>query len=295
MRRAIPPVIVLLLLAGCSASSAKTTGSGPIKVVAAENFWGSIVSQLGGTHVTVTSIISDPSADPHQYESDAQNAAAVADAHLVVQNGLGYDDFMSQLLGATHNSGRVVVNAADVVGVHGNDANPHLWYSTQYVDAVAQAISAELQKLEPASASAFAANLQTFQASVAKIAAAVDEIKARHPNAPVAYTERVPGYMLADAGLVVKTPPGFAQSNEDGSEPSAADAQAMDALITSHAIRVLLYNAQATSAASTRARQLAQQNNIPVVAVTETLPTNEPTYQQWQLDQDRSILAALGG
>jgi zinc/manganese transport system substrate-binding protein len=294
MRFAIGLVTALVLLTACGSSGGKTSTSGTVKVVAAENFWGSVVSQLGGSHVSVTSIISDPNADPHQYESDAHDAGAVADAKLVIENGLGYDDFMSQLLGSTGSGGRTVVVAADVVGVHGNDANPHLWYSTEYVNAVAQAITTALQKLEPANASAFAANLQAFQASVADVRSVVDEIKAHFPGAPVAYTERVPGYMLADAGLVVKTPPGFAQANEDGTEPNASDTQAMDQLVTTHAIKALLYNAQATSAASTRARQLAQQNGIPVIAVTETLPPSEPSYQHWQLDQDQALLAALG-
>ncbi len=295
MRFAIALVAALILLAGCGSSGGNTAAPGTIRVVAAENFWGSVVSQVGGPHVSVTSIISDPSADPHQYESDAHDAASIADARIVVENGLGYDDFMRQLLGATKHRGRSVVVAADVAGVHGNDANPHLWYSTEDADAVAQAITAALKNADPADAPTFVANLKTFETSVAQVRAVVDQIKARYNGAPVAYTERVPGYMLADAGLTVKTPSGFAQANEDGSEPNAADAQAMDNVIASHAIKVLLYNAQASSAASTHARQLAQKNNIPVVAVTETMPKNEPTYQQWQLDQDRAVLAALGG
>ncbi len=296
MRFVLALVGALILLAGCGSSSGRNHAApGTIKVVAGENFWGNIASQLGGSRVSVTSIISDPNADPHEYESDAHDAAAIADAKLVIENGLGYDDFMKQLLGATRNSGRSVVVAADVVGVHGSDANPHLWYSTGYTEAVAQTITRALQQADPANASAFEANLTAFRASLAQVHAVVDQIKTTYPNAPVAYTERVPGYMLADAGLAVKTPPGFAQANEDGTEPNAADAQAMDNLITSHTIRVLLYNAQATSAASTRARQLAQKNNVPVVAVTETLPKSEPTFQQWQLDQDRALLRALGG
>jgi zinc/manganese transport system substrate-binding protein len=295
VRSAFLLVTALLVVSGCAASGAETVGSGPIKVVAAENFWGSIAAQLGGSRVTVTSLISDPNADPHEFETTAFDAAQVADARLVVENGLGYDDFMRQLVNATRRHGRVVVVAADVVGVHGNDANPHLWYSTGYAAGVAEAVAAALETIDPADASLFRANLQHFHTALAEVSAVVDAIKSRHPNAPVAYTERVPGYMLTDAGLDVKTPPAFAQAGEDGSEPNAADSQAMDDLITTHAVNALLYNAQATSAASTEARRLAQRNNIPVIAVTETMPKSAPTYQQWQLDQDRALLAALGG
>jgi zinc/manganese transport system substrate-binding protein len=285
----------VLAACGSSNSHGASNADHTIKVVAAENFWGSVAAQLGGTHVAVTSIISDPSTDPHEYESDAQDAAAVSDASLVVENGLGYDDFMSTLLGATNKSGRVVVTAADAAGVHGNDANPHVWYSTTYAHAVARAIAGALERIDPADATQFAANLRTFENSLMSVESVVGQIATRHPNAPVAYTERVPGYMLVDAHVDVRTPPGFAQANEDGTEPSAADAQAMDTLISTHGIKVLLYNSQATSAASTRARQLAQQAGIAVVPVTETMPPNAASYQDWQLAQDRAILSALGG
>jgi zinc/manganese transport system substrate-binding protein len=62
-----------------------------IQVVAAENFWGSIASQLGGSHVKVTSIIDNPDADPHDYEPTAADARAVAGAEYTIVNGIGYD------------------------------------------------------------------------------------------------------------------------------------------------------------------------------------------------------------
>ena len=284
---------LVVLGAGCASSAGSSGPTGVVKIVAAENFWGDIARQLGGAHVSVTSIITDPTADPHQYESDARNATDVAEARIVIVNGLGYDDFVSKLLAGTSHKGRVVVTVADVLGVTGHDANPHLWYDVPRVPVVARAIEAQLVAADPAHAAAFAANLKTFDASLAPLDRLIREIRTNDPGAPVAYTERVPGYLLDAAGLTIATPSGFAQAIEDGNEPSANDRSAMDDLVANHRIRVLLYNAQATSPVTQHVEDLARQAGVPVVAVTETQPTNEPSYQAWQQSQLQALATAL--
>jgi zinc/manganese transport system substrate-binding protein len=279
--------------AGCGSSASRPGAAGVVKVVAAENSWGDIARQIGGSNVEVTSIINDPSADPHQYEADARTAAQVADAQLVIVNGLGYDDFVDKLLSNTSHSGRAVLSVADTLGVTGHDANPHLWYDLPRIPAVARAIEIALTISEPRERARFAANRKTFLASLAPLDRVVRAIKAAHPGAPVAYTERVPEYLLAAAGLRDATPSGFARAIEDGNEPSAGDTQAMNELITQHRIKALLYNAQTTSAVTQHVRDLARENGIPVVPVTETLPKNESSYQAWQEHQLEALLRAL--
>ncbi len=66
-------------------------------VVAAENAYGDIVAQIGGARVSVTSILSDPNADPHLFEPGTGNGLAISRAKLVVQNGAGYDAFLAKL------------------------------------------------------------------------------------------------------------------------------------------------------------------------------------------------------
>jgi zinc/manganese transport system substrate-binding protein len=293
-----PALVVLIavvgaLATGCGHSAGRRAGV--VRVVAAENFWGDIARQLGGSHVDVTSLITDPAADPHQYESDARAAVAVAGADLVIENGAGYDDAIGKLLSVTSKHGRVVLTVANVLGVTGNDANPHLWYDLARIPEVARAVEVALAAADRADASFFAANLKSFDASLAPLDGIVSEIKAKYPGAPVAYTERVPAYVLADAGLTIATPPGFARAIEDGSEPNARDTQAMNDLVTGHRIRVVLYNAQATSPVTQHVRDLAAGAGIPVVAVTETQPRDAPSYQAWQRGQLEALLAALGG
>jgi zinc/manganese transport system substrate-binding protein len=121
---------------------------------------------------------------------------------------------------------------------------------------------------------------------------AVQALRSADAGDPVAYTERVPGYLLADAGLRVLTPTGFARSIEDGTDPSPSDVSAMRALITNHSIRVLLYNEQATSPVTAQLQSLARSNGVAVVPVTETMPADQD-FESWQLSQVRNLTAAL--
>jgi zinc/manganese transport system substrate-binding protein len=288
-------VAVGLIIAYHDKHSSSTNKNVALQVVAGENFWGNITSQIGGSHVKVTSIISNPNTDPHLYESDAHDAGAISSANIVIENGLGYDDFMDKIMAASPNSQRQVLSAAKILNITGDDPNPHLWYDIPRVLEVAGAIEQALASKDPKDASTYAANLATFKSSLQPILDVINQIKTKYPNAPVAYTERVPGYLLADAGLDVKTPVEFASATEDGDDPTPADTNTMDSLMTNHGIRVLLYNAQATSAATVHVRDLATQAGIPVIGVTETLPPSEHNYQTWQLDQAKALLKALGG
>ncbi|MGH7240720.1 MAG: metal ABC transporter solute-binding protein, Zn/Mn family, partial [Candidatus Saccharimonadales bacterium] len=224
---------VALLISSGSRSDVSKNG---LNVVAAENFWGNIAEQIGGNHVHVTSIITDPTADPHLYESNAQNASAVSSASLVIVNGVGYDDFMSKLLNGSTNKSRQVITAANILGITGNDANPHLWYNIPKVSLVASQIADSFEAKDPAHKSDYEHNLQTFKNSLQPLLNSIATIQRQYPNAPVAYTEPVPGYLLTAADLDVKTPEGFAKSIEDGTDPSPADSQAMNDLMTNKSI-----------------------------------------------------------
>src|SRR3954471_22598748 len=203
MRLAAALVVAVLIGAAAACSSSTPDTHGRIPVVAGENFWGDVVRQVGGERVQVRSIINDPSADPHLYDSTARNAEAVASARLVVVNGLGYDDFMSQLLSTTSADDRAVITVAQLNPAVPEDANPHLWYDLDRVRTAAVAIEHELAKADPAHASAFAENRIRFNRSLQPIMQVLGEIRRHFSHAPVAYTERVPEYMLDAAGLNV--------------------------------------------------------------------------------------------
>ena len=268
--------------------------AGKIGVVAAENFWGDIAQQVGGDAVQVTSIISDPNIDPHEYESSARDGAAVAGASFVIQNGAGYDDFMNKLLAATPRPDRKVLDVATLVGA-GHDANPHLWYSPGYVLKAAQAIQERLATEDPSHAAVYRSNLATFRQGEQQVVGVIDEIKSKYAGQAIAYTERVPGYLVEAAGLRLGTPASFSKAIEDGSDPSPADVAAFDAALKDHKVRALLYNAQVTSPTTQRLKNLAGSSGVPIVGVTETMPPDAKNFQTWQGDQARALLAALGG
>jgi zinc/manganese transport system substrate-binding protein len=273
---------------------AATPRSDVVDVVAAENFWGNIAAQIGGNDVQVTSLITNPNADPHLFETDAADAAKLAQARVIVENGAGYDGWMTSLLNA--DSGHpTVVNAGVVLHVAGSDPNPHLWYNIPRVPKVAAAISAALSKADPRASVTFKRNLQRFDASLVPLIEVLAKIRTRYADAPVAYTERVPGYALAAAHLTVKTPVGFARAIEDGEDPGPGDTLAMEQLLTKHRIDVLLYNVQTLTPVTAQIRALAKKNGIAVVGVSETMPTSARTYQRWQLSQLNALYQALRG
>lgn len=278
-----------LLLGACGSS---TRAGGKLDVVAAENAYGSIASQIGGPHVSVTSILTTPDADPHLFETSTSDDLAVADAKVVLQNGLGYDAFMTKLEDAAPNEDRVVVTMADVLGVHGTDANPHLWYDVTRFDRIAAAIAAALTRADPSHAAAYRRNLHRFERSLEPLRREIATINTRFRGAHVAYTEPVPGYLVAAAGLRNLAPDSFTRLIEEGAEPPPSAVAAMNELVAKRRIRALLYNAQAVSPLTSQLRTAAQQSGIPVVPLTETLPPNL-TFQQWQLRQVRALAAAL--
>jgi zinc/manganese transport system substrate-binding protein len=286
--RTILVILAALGVAGCGGGN----GGSALDVVASTNVYGNIAEQIGGPDAQVASVLSDPNADPHLFEPGTRNGLAVARAKLVIQNGAGYDDFMGRLEAASPSSSRIVVTIADVLGVHGRNANPHLWYDVPRLPRIAGAIAAGLEQADVRHAGAYRAGLARFIKSLRPLDEAVARIRTRYAGRPFAYTEPVPGYLVAALGLRNLAPASFTRAIQNGSEPPAEAVAAMNALIRDHRVDVLLYNSQAVSPITARVRAAAQQAGIPVVGVTETLPPHL-TFQQWQLTQMRSLQRAL--
>jgi zinc/manganese transport system substrate-binding protein len=289
--RTILVLIAATALTGACAPGGATRG-GPLNVVAAENVWGDIAAQIGGPYVSVTAILSDPNADPHLFGPGTRNGLAVATARVVIQNGAGYDAFMTRLEAAAPSAQRSVLTIADVLGVSGKDANPHLWYDVPKLGRIAAAIATALQAADPAHAAAYRAGLRRFRTSLRPLEQEVARIKSSFAGTPVAYTEPVPGYLIDAAGLKNLAPGTFTRAIENGTDPPPQAVGTMNALVTGKKVSVLLYNSQAFSAITARIRSEAEKAGIPVVGVSETLPPRL-TFQQWQLAQVRALHQAL--
>jgi len=289
-------VLVALALAlgacGPAASTPPPIPSAAIPVLGAENFYADLLTQIGGSRVSASSILSDPSADPHQYEASPAAAKLVADAKLVIVNGIGYDDFMDKLLGASTKPDRVVIRVQDILGVK-NDVNVHVWYDPATMPKVADAAAAALAKIDPQNATYFSEQKAKYLAGLKPVNDKVAALKAKYSGAPIAFTENVAGYLTDAIGLHVLTPPGFMEAVESGTDPAPADVAAERDLLTGRKVKALLYNAQVTSPLTEQIRDLATKNNVPVVAVAETIPPSYKTFQEWQLAQLDELETAL--
>jgi zinc/manganese transport system substrate-binding protein len=266
-------------------------GSQKIHVVAAENFYGDIVQQLGGKHVQVLSVLSDPNVDPHEYESNVQDGIAVAKANLVIKNGDGYDTWMDKLLSASPSKTRVILTGTDIAD-HKIADNPHVWYGVDNVKTIARKITVTLKQEDPADANEFDQNLTAFDISLQSIQQKIDAIKAKYSSTQVGLTETIYLYQTQPAGLNVLTPLSFERAIAEGNDPSADDVAKANDQITNKQVKVLIYNEQTITPVTTNMQNEAKQQNIPVVPVTETMPTNKH-YQSWMMDQLTNLEAAL--
>ncbi|SIT47451.1 Periplasmic solute binding protein [Paraburkholderia ribeironis] len=261
-----------------------------IPVVAAENFYGDVVQQLGGDRVDVTSILSNPDQDPHLFEASPKTARALQQASLVVYNGADYDPWMAKLLAASKGAKRTTIVAAELTGKKSGD-NPHLWYDPTTMPKVARAVSEALVAADPAHKSAYEANLAKFLDSLKPIDAKVAELRGRYAGVPVTATEPVFGYMSDAVGLTMRNQR-FQLAAMNDTETSAADIAAFERDLRDKRVRVLIYNSQATEALTQRMLKLAQQSQVPTLNVTETQPAGK-TYQTWMLTQLDALGAAL--
>ena len=296
-----------LTLAACSSAGSESGGSavasagagadasGQVQVLASTNVWGDVAAQIGGEHVAVTSIISDPSADPHSFQSSARNQLALSKAALMIENGGGYDDFMQTML-ASAASSAPVINAVDVSGLAPTDGelNEHVWYDFPTVTKVADEIATQLASIDPANASAYQANAATFNQSVADLSTQVAAIKAAHDGAPVAITEPVPLYLLDAAGLDNVTPGEFSEAIENETDVPAAVMDQTLKLFSTKQVKVLVYNEQTSGPQTEQVVDAAKAGGIPAVPVTETLPYGQD-YLSWMQANIRALSQALGG
>jgi zinc/manganese transport system substrate-binding protein len=296
--------LVVLAAAACgsassAASPASSSGGSPaaVDVVASTNVWGDVVSAVGGKKVRVTSVISDPSADPHSYEANPHVQLEISRADVVVTNGGGYDDFMGKLISASGTKARVV----DAVEVSGKTAdaqaangrlNEHIWYDIASVGKVSDAVVSALSAADPSDAVTFRANAQTFRQGLDALTAQETAARARTQGAGVVVTEPVPLYMLQALGAVNRTPSSFAQAVEDGTDVPPSVLKQTEDLLAGGSVRALVYNAQTSGAQTELVKAAAQSHSVPVVPVTETLPKGKD-YLTWMKANLDALTTAL--
>jgi zinc/manganese transport system substrate-binding protein len=298
------PLAAALLASACSSSPASPGAAGgtpaaaaasavTITAIGAENEYADVISQIGGKYVHASSIMSNPNTDPHAFEASPAVAREISAARLIVQNGVGYDNWATTIENAAPGSGRKVINVQQLLGLPDSTPNPHLWYKPTTMPAVASAIATDLGQIDPAHAAYYKANAASFTASLTAWTKAIATFRAAHPGTPVATTEPVADYMLQAAGADNMTPFSFQADIMNGVDPSPQDTAIERSLFTGHKVKVFLYNQQVTDSLTESFISLAHASGIPVVGVYETMPAPGYDYQSWMLAEVNALNKAV--
>jgi zinc/manganese transport system substrate-binding protein len=263
-----------------------------IYAVGAENQYADVIRQIGGKYVSVQAIMSNPNTDPHTYEAGTNEARAVGQATLVVQNGLGYDDFVNKLEAGSPNPDRKVIDVSQALGLGKETRNPHLWYKPEAMPKVAKLVADALSAQYPEKKPYFEANLKKFDESLQTWRQQLTDLKREYPHAGVAVTEPVADYLLQAAGLDIKTPWAYEAAVMNDTDPAPQLVQQENELLQQKRVKVLVYNQQVIDPATKALLALAKQNHIPVVGVYETMPSHH-SYQSWMEDETTALKKAL--
>lgn len=263
--------------------------AGPLKVVAAENFYGDIARQIGGDRVTVVDILSDPNQDPHLFEASPSVARALAQAGLVIYSGASYDPWVSKLLGGGPPTRRVI-NVAELAGLQ-SSVNPHIWYDPHVMIRLARRLAEAFKTDDDAHAREYDQRLDRFLNSMRPLEKQIEGMRVRYRGTPVAATEPVFGYMAKTLDLDMRNR-GFQRAMMNDTEPGPSQVAAFEDDLRNRKVKVLLYNSQVTDATTTHLKELAQSASIPIIGITETEPAGK-SYQRWMLDQLQTLAQAL--
>lgn len=297
MKRVGVVVVAVLSLAGgltaFGARANESSAQGGLQVVAAENFWGSIASQLGGNRVHVTSIINSPATDPHSYEPTAQDARTLARAQMAIVNGIGYDPWAPKLIAANPVHGRIVLTVGDLVGIKPG-GNPHRWYSPGDVQKVIGEIVRDYSKLHPKDAAYFRQQQTSFETrGLAQYRGLIATIKRKYHGVPVGASESIFAPLAQALGLNLLTPASFLKAISEGTDPTAKDKTTIDSQIARKQIKVWVFNSQNSTPDVQRITDAARKQGIQVTTITETLTPASSSFQAWQSRQLRALQAAV--
>lgn len=293
MTRLLAPIALVgaagIALAGCSSADPAPSASegARISVVASTDVYGSVAAAVGGDRVRVTSLIVGTAQDPHEFEASATDQLSVSEADLLVMNGEGYDDYMTQLAGDTDVP---VVSAAEVTGLSEEGAGAeHFWYSLEGIQEVAAAIADELTALDPEGADAYADGLAAFDSDVDALletAAGITDC------GDIVMTEPVPGYLLEAAGCTNVTPASFSEAIEEGTGVSVGDLQDVLDLVNGGTLGLLALNTQTEGPEAEQILAAGEAAGVPIVKFSETLPDGED-YVGWMTENLDNVAAAL--
>ncbi len=277
-----------------------------IKIVAAENFWGSLVGQMGGNLTSVLSVVSDPNADPHEYEANTSDAAAIANANFVIVNGVGYDDWALQLIASSDTPGQEILNVGTLNGVSVTGGivtgNPHQWYNPLYVNHTLLAMYSDLVALQPTSRAIFQQNFANINTSagggaqgvsIDQLYSRANQIRDEFQGTVVASTESIFVYLANYTGLDLISPQSFMEAIAEGNDPPASSVALFECQIQGGYVKVLVYNVQTVTPITTTIKGMAAEDNVTTTFVSETIQPPDTSFQDWMYGEYNNLENAL--
>ena len=285
-------LLIVVILAIYGIKNVKTVPGSKINIVAAENFWGSLASQIGGNRVDTFSVINNPNVDPHEYEASSLDAVKISQANLVIINGAGYDQWASQMVAASNNSHTSVLNVAKLIKAS-TGANPHFWYNPSYVNIVDSQIADDLIRIDPNNKTYYLNNLKILNQKLAIYQNKIKYIQTHFANVKVAATEDIFQYLAGSANLNLISPSSFIQAVAEGNDPPAPSVVVFQNQLQSHQPRILVYNTQTVTPLTETMKTIAHQQGIPVVGISETIQPINLNFEDWMDGQINNLIKAL--
>ena len=294
--------LLSLTLAGCATTPVTEPTEPPfegITIVSSTNVWGDVAQSVGGDLVQVVSIIDDFSQDPHSYEASARDQLAVNDADVVVANGGGYDPFMDNLAAAAGIEDVIYAYVSEELAKeddgHNHDhssGNEHVWYDFHVVEDFANRVAGKLAALDPDNSTQYADNLALFLNEIQILEDRVAEAYGSFAGSKVVSSEPVADYLLAELGLENLTPAAFVQAIEEELDVSPKDLLEIQNLLKAKKVDLFVVNPQTGSVQIDGLVELANQNGIAVVELSELLPKGQK-YFEWMDLNIANLEAAL--
>ncbi|WP_412989585.1 metal ABC transporter solute-binding protein, Zn/Mn family [Pediococcus siamensis] len=289
-------MIAVLLMSGMLTachSTKKASHNDKLKIVATTDFYGEAAKAVVGSKGTVKSVIHSATVDPHDYEPTTSVASEVSQADVVIASGIGYDSWMNKLV---KNGKSTVVDikiGEDVMGKKMGD-NPHIWYNPQTMPRYVKYLANKLSKRQPKNKAYFHKNAQKYVQSLQPINREIAKLKtqaAQKKYNKVFVSEPVFDYALEALGYQVADQ-NFENAMEKGVDPAVQEIKKMQTEIKARKIAFFVYNEQASDKTVTNFVKLAKKSKVPVLKVTETLPSHE-NYKQWMLSQYQELSSIL--
>ncbi|WP_288599667.1 metal ABC transporter solute-binding protein, Zn/Mn family [uncultured Limosilactobacillus sp.] len=288
---AVLAVIVGLMVTGWSPSKSHQK---PIRVVTSLNFYGEVAKAVAGDHGTVTSFINSSAVKPHEFQPTTKQAKQVANANVAIENGLGYDAWMSKMVKADSKNKITLINVGEQVAKEKDGANEHVWYRPATMSALATTLAKQFSKLDPDHKADYEKNAKAYQAKLQKLDKVIAQAKQNvGDNRLVDVSEPVFDYALENLGYQINDQH-FEKAVEDDSDPSPKDIQQIQDDITNHRIAFFVNNSQESDKTVENLVKLAKENNVPVLNVTESEPDGED-YVSWMTKQYQALLKIQRG